>query len=116
MWRQQQLGIADSAPETQHPRLRARPGQAQNAPDDVTAKGPHRRSCEMLLRESGIELLVIFQFPAEHRIHAVFPRLRNATEVNSSEPANMLPSRNSVRHEITSPGPKQPQLISIPLA
>src|SRR3977135_2023442 len=34
--------------------------------------------------------------------------------VSVSEPASSAPSRSSVRQEMTSPGPKQPQLISIP--
>src|SRR5260370_4757065 len=36
--------------------------------------------------------------------------------VSVSDPASSAPSRSSVRQEMTSPGPKQPQLISIPFA
>src|SRR5438552_14547051 len=39
----------------------------------------------------------------------------SVTPVNSSDPTTIAPSRNNVRQEIASPGPKQPQLISIPL-
>src|ERR1700720_2272780 len=39
----------------------------------------------------------------------------SVTTVNSSDPTTIAPSRNNVRQEMASPGPKQPQLISIPL-
>src|ERR1039458_1678587 len=86
----------------------------------------------MALRETGVQLLVIFQLaslpvvprvvpPVVPRVvprvvHARVRRLRNAIAVRNSETASSEPSRTSVFQEISSLGPKQPQLISLPPA
>src|ERR1035438_7400687 len=82
----------------------------------------------MALRETGVQLLVVFQFAllgvvprvvprvAPRVAHAAFRRLRNAIAVRNSETASIDPSRTSVLQEIGSLGPKQPQLISLPPA
>jgi hypothetical protein len=41
--------------------------------------------------------------------------LTNAIPVRANDPASIAPSRSIVFHEIVSPGPKHPQLISCPL-
>src|ERR1039457_6823053 len=78
----------------------------------------------MPLRETGVQLLVIFQLAllrvvprvVPRGVHARVRRLRSAIAVRNSETASSEPSRTSVFQEISSLGPKQPQLISLPPA
>src|ERR1019366_3594176 len=116
MRRQQQFRIADPAAQTEHPRPLVRARHRQDALCHVGAQRAHRRPREMALRETGVQLLVVFQFALPRAAHAGFRRLRNAIAARNSETASIDPSRTSVFQEINSLGPKQPQLISLPPA
>src|ERR1035438_3007880 len=112
LFRSQQFRIADPTPQTEHPRPLARARHRQDAPHHVGAQRAHRRPREMALRETGVQLLVIFQLallrvvppvvpPVVPRVvHARVRRLRNAIAVRNSETASSEPSRTSVFKEI----------------
>src|ERR1035441_4058888 len=92
----------------------------QDAPHHVGAQRAHGRPSEMALRKTGVQLFVIFQLAllcvVPRVAHAGVRRLRKAMAARNSETASIDPSRTSVFQEISSLGPKQPQLISLPPA
>ena len=80
----------------------------------------------ILLSQRAIEALSAAPLPVQkafikqlnfrRRDHSAFRRPGKLIQVRNREPANSVPSRTSVRAEIASPRPKQPQSICIPLA
>src|SRR5258707_12641849 len=84
----------------------------------MRAHGTHRWLGEMLLGESGVEFLVVSKLAIERAVHAGAPSTRrratNAHQVTMRAPASIEPSRTSVFQVSASPGPKQPQSISLP--
>src|ERR1022692_55313 len=86
----------------------------QDAPHHVGAQRAHGRPREMRLRKTGVQLFVIFQLALPRVAHADVRRLRKAMAARNSETPSIDPSRTSVFQEISSLGPKQPQLISLP--
>ena len=101
-----------------HPRLSTRdafPPRSSRIRPTMWARSARTAGlAKCCLGKAGIQLLVILQFPFESPHQTVFRGLTKATQVRKSDAISMVLSRSRVFHEITSPAPKQPQLISIP--
>ena len=65
---EQQFGIADPAAQAEHARFTACACLREHAPHHVRPQGTNGRPREMLLRESGVQLLVVLEFPFQNLI------------------------------------------------